>query len=40
MNAMKSSFLAFDRRLRLINGTIKTGFAALNAAALGVSLAG
>jgi adenosine deaminase len=40
VNAMKSSFLAFDRRLRLINGTIKPGYAALKAAALGVSLAG
>jgi adenosine deaminase len=30
-NAMKSSFLAFDERLRLINGVIKPGFERLKA---------
>ena len=33
-NAMKSSFLAFDERLRLINGVIKPGFERLKAEAL------
>ena len=32
-NAMKSSFLAFDERLRLINGVIKPGYARLKAEA-------
>jgi adenosine deaminase len=31
LNAMKSSFAAFDQRLRLINGTIKPGYARLMA---------
>jgi adenosine deaminase len=31
LNAMKSSFLSFDERLRLINGTIKPGYARLMA---------
>jgi adenosine deaminase len=31
INAMKSAFWPFDHRLRLINGTIKPGFAALRA---------
>ncbi len=30
-NAMKSSFLAFDERLRLINGVIKPGYERLKA---------
>jgi adenosine deaminase len=34
INAMKSSFLAFDGRLRLINGVIKPGYARLIADAL------
>jgi adenosine deaminase len=34
INAMKSSFLAFDGRLRLINGVIKPGYARLMADAL------
>jgi adenosine deaminase len=33
-NAMKSSFLAFDERLRLINGVIKPGFERLKAETL------
>jgi adenosine deaminase len=33
-NAMKSSFLAFDERLRLINGVIKPGYERLKADAL------
>jgi len=33
-NAMKSSFLAFDERLRLINGVIKPGFERLKAEVL------
>jgi adenosine deaminase len=33
-NAMKSSFLAFDERLRLINGVIKPGYERLKAEAL------
>ena len=32
-NAMKSSFLAFDQRLRIINGVIKPGYARLMAEA-------
>jgi len=39
-NAMKSSFWPFDKRLGIINGRIKPGYAALKAAGLGVSLAG
>ncbi len=31
LNAMKSSFLSFDQRLRIINGTIKPGYARLMA---------
>ncbi|MBX3031652.1 MAG: adenosine deaminase [Chloroflexi bacterium] len=31
LNAMKSSFLSFDQRLRVINGTIKPGYARLMA---------
>ncbi len=37
VNAMKSSFWPFDKRLRLINETIKPGFAALKARSLGSS---
>lgn len=37
INAMKSAFAPFDQRLRLINGTIKPGFAALRAATLGTT---
>ena len=40
INAMKSSFWPFDKRLRIINEQIKPGYAALKAAALGSSLAG
>ena len=29
VNAMKSAFLPFDQRLRLINGVIKPGYAAI-----------
>lgn len=37
LNAMKSSFWPFDRRLRIINERIKPGYASLKAAGLGVS---
>jgi len=37
LNAMKSSFLAFDERLRLINGVIKPGYERLKADALASS---
>ena len=37
LNAMKSAFWPFDRRLRIINEAIKPGFAALKSAALGTS---
>ncbi|MCU1453013.1 MAG: Adenosine deaminase, partial [Acidimicrobiales bacterium] len=37
VNAMKSSFWPFDKRLRIINERIKPGYAALKAAALGSS---
>jgi adenosine deaminase len=37
LNAMKSAFWPFDRRLRIINEQIKPGFAALKAAAIGTS---
>jgi adenosine deaminase len=40
INAMKSSFWPFDKRLRIINEQIKPGYAALKAAGLGSSLAG
>ena len=40
VNAMKSSFWPFDKRLSIINGRIKPGYAALKASGLGVSLAG
>ncbi len=40
INAMKSSFWPFDKRLRIINEQIKPGFAALRASGLGVSLTG
>jgi adenosine deaminase len=40
LNAMKSSFWPFDKRLNIINGRIKPGYAALKASGLGVSLAG
>ena len=40
LNAMKSSFWPFDKRLRIINERIKPGYAALKASGLGVSLAG
>jgi adenosine deaminase len=33
LNAMKSSFLSFDQRIRIINGTIKPGYARLMAEA-------
>ena len=38
INAMKSSFWPFDKRLRIINEQIKPGYAALKAAALGSTL--
>ncbi|HEY8544945.1 MAG TPA: adenosine deaminase, partial [Acidimicrobiales bacterium] len=34
INAMKSAFWPFDERLRIINGIIKPGYAALRAEAL------
>ena len=37
LNAMKSSFLAFDERLRLINGVIKPGYERLKAEAVASS---
>ena len=37
VNAMKSSFWPFDKRLRLINEVIKPGYAALKASAIGTS---
>ena len=37
VNAMKSSFWPFDKRLRIINETIKPGYAALKARALEAS---
>ncbi|HXH55742.1 adenosine deaminase [Iamia sp.] len=40
LNAMKSAFWPFDKRLRIINERIKPGYAALRASGLGVSLAG
>ena len=40
INAMKSSFWPFDKRLRIINEQIKPGYAALKASSLGSSLAG
>jgi adenosine deaminase len=40
INAMKSSFWPFDRRLRIINEKIKPGYAALKASGLGSSLTG
>jgi len=39
INAMKSSFWPFDRRLRIIDERIKPGFAALRASSLGTSVA-
>ena len=39
VNAMKSAFAPFDERLRLINGTIKPGYALLKAEHAGVSAA-
>ena len=36
INAMKSAFWPFDRRLRIINGTIKPGFALLQIPEVGV----
>ncbi|MFN0092066.1 MAG: adenosine deaminase [Acidimicrobiales bacterium] len=39
VNAMKSAFISFDRRLRLIDEVIKPGYAALRGAGLGSSLA-
>src|SRR6202011_5215643 len=39
LNAMKSAFWPFDRRLRIINELIKPGFAALKAAAIATSRA-
>ena len=38
INAMKSSFWPFDKRLRIINEQIKPGYAALKASALGSTL--
>jgi adenosine deaminase len=38
INAMKSSFWPFDRRLRIIDELIKPGYAALRAAELGTSM--
>ena len=35
MNAMKSAFVGFDERLRLINTVIKPGFAVARAATEG-----
>jgi len=40
LNAMKSAFWPFDRRLAIINERIKPGYAALRASGLRVSLAG
>ncbi len=40
LNAMKSAFWPFDKRLRIINERIKPGYAAMRASGLGVSLAG
>jgi adenosine deaminase len=40
VNAMKSAFWPFDRRLRIINEIIKPGYAGLKSAALGSSWAG
>lgn len=37
VNAMKSSFWPFDKRLRIINEQIKPGYAALKASSLGTS---
>ena len=37
VNAMKSSFWSFDKRLRIINERIKPGYAALKASSLGSS---
>ena len=40
VNAMKSSFWPFDKRLRIINEHIKPGYAALKASSLGSNLSG
>lgn len=40
INAMKSSFWPFDKRLRIINERIKPGYAALKASSLGSTLIG
>jgi adenosine deaminase len=40
INAMKSSFWPFDRRLRIINETIKPRYAALKASSIGSSFVG
>jgi len=40
INAMKSSFWPFDKRLRIINEQIKPGYAALKASTLGSSVSG
>jgi adenosine deaminase len=40
VNALKSAFAPFDERLRLINGTVKPGYASIRAAGLGVSTGG
>lgn len=40
INAMKSSFWPFDKRLRIINEQIKPGYAALKASGLGSSVLG
>lgn len=40
INAMKSSFWPFDKRLRIINEQIKPGYAGLKASSLGSSLLG
>jgi len=40
VNAMKSSFWPFDKRLRIINEQIKPGYASLKASTLGSNLAG
>ena len=40
INAMKSSFWPFDKRLRIINEQIKPGYAALKAGGLGSSVLG
>lgn len=40
LNAMKSAFIPFDARLRIINGLVKPGYARLRAEAAAVEVAG